>query len=161
MARVLESVGKELLSKSGIPVPKHFVAKDENQALEAAEKIGYPVVVKALVTVGKRGRAGAVKFAQNGDEVQAAAKQILSMTVRNFPVQSLLIEEKISIEKELYISVTYDETDQCPVIIASSEGGMDIEEISQNTRTRSFVIPWTCWAGFTGIRPRKSAPGWA
>jgi succinyl-CoA synthetase beta subunit/citryl-CoA synthetase large subunit len=136
MARVLENVGKDLLNKNGIPTPEYVVVEDELQAMEAAEDLGYPIVVKALVTVGKRGKAGAVKFAENAEEVKAAAKSILNMTVRNFPVEKLLIEQKLEIEKELYISVAYDEINQAPVIIASSEGGVDIEEIAEKSPDR-------------------------
>ena len=131
MARVLENVGKDLLKKSGIPTPRYVVVEDGLQAKKAAEELGYPIVVKALVTVGKRDKAGAVKFAANAEEVEAAAKSILNMTVRNFPVEKLLIEQKLDIEKELYISVAYDEIKQAPIIIASSEGGVDIEEIAE------------------------------
>jgi len=131
MARVLESIGKELLKKSGIPVPEFRTAKNEKEALAAAEELGYPVVVKALVAVGKKGKAGAIKFANNGEEVQSQAKEILSMTVRNFPVDALLIEKKLDIVSELYLSVTYNDNTRSPLIIASSEGGIDIEEISR------------------------------
>ena len=131
MARVLENTGKELLRKAGIPTPDFLVARDVKEAKNAADEIGYPVVIKALVTVGKRGKAGAVKFAENPRETEKIAQEILSMTVRNFPVERLLIEKKLDIAQELYVSITFDSTKRAPVIIASSAGGIDIEEIAK------------------------------
>ncbi|MCF8053019.1 MAG: acetate--CoA ligase family protein [Desulfobacterales bacterium] len=132
MARVLENVAKEILKANGIATPAFAVAKTPQEAQEAANRIGYPVVVKALVTVGKRGKTGAVKFADDAREVQAHAQTILGMTVRNFPVEALLIESKLAITRELYFSVTYDATRRMPVIIVSAEGGVDIEEIAES-----------------------------
>ena len=132
MARVLESIGKELLRKNGVPAPEFSVATSPEEARAAAEKIGFPVVIKALITVGKRGKAGAVKFADSPEEAEKIAREILSMTVRNFPVDKLLVEEKLDIVQELYLSLTYDATHMAPVIIASSEGGVDIEEIARS-----------------------------
>jgi succinyl-CoA synthetase beta subunit/citryl-CoA synthetase large subunit len=130
MARVLENIGKELLKKNRIPVPEFAVVDTWEEACTAAEKIGYPVAIKALVTVGKRGKAGAVKFAANRGECEKAAREILKMKVRNFPVERLLVEKKLNIGQELYFSITYDSAWKMPVVIASSEGGVDIEEIA-------------------------------
>jgi succinyl-CoA synthetase beta subunit len=132
MARVLENVGKELLKKNRIPTPDFRVAKTAKEACKAADEIGYPVVIKALVAVGKRGKAGAVKFADNAGEVEKIAQEILSMTVRNFPVEHLLVEKKLDISQELYVSITFDASQGMPVIIASSAGGVDIEEIAKD-----------------------------
>lgn len=131
MARVLENIGKELLGRNEIPTPEFRVANDVKEAVSAADQLGYPVVIKALVTVGKRGKAGGVKFAGNSEEVKKIANEILSMTVRNFPVERLLVEKKLEISRELYVSITFDSSKMMPVIIASNEGGMDIEEIAR------------------------------
>lgn len=132
MARVLENVGKELLKKNRIPTPDFRVAQNAKEACKAADEIGYPVVIKALVAVGKRGKAGAVKFAENAGEAEKIAQEILSMTVRNFPVEQLLVEKKLDISQELYVSITFDAAQGMPVIIASSAGGVDIEEIAKD-----------------------------
>jgi succinyl-CoA synthetase beta subunit len=129
MSRVLENVSKEILKEEGIAVPEFFVVSNEGEARKVADKLGYPVMIKALVPVGKRGKAGAVKSAENGEEVEKIAKEILSMTVRNFPVERLLVERKLNIAQELYVSITFDPSKQMPVIIASTAGGIDIEEI--------------------------------
>lgn len=131
MARVLENVGKELLRENGVPTPDFLVASNSEEARSAAEKIGCPVVIKALVTAGKRGKAGAVKFAEDPDEAAKIAEEILGMTVRNFPVERLLVEKRLDISQELYVSITYDSSEMAPIIIASSAGGIDIEEIAQ------------------------------
>jgi succinyl-CoA synthetase beta subunit len=128
MARVLESIGKEILKKNGISVPEFLVANNVNEAVEAAEKIGYPLVMKALVAVGRRGKAGAVKFAKNIREANEIATEILSMTVHHFPVERLLVEKKVDIAQELYVSITFDSSATMPMMIVSSAGGVDIEE---------------------------------
>jgi succinyl-CoA synthetase beta subunit/citryl-CoA synthetase large subunit len=129
MARVLENVGKDLLKENGVPTPEFMVAATSEEARSAAQKIGCPVVIKALVTAGKRGKAGAVKFAGNPDEAAKTAEEILAMTVYNFPVKRLLVERKLDISQELYVSITYDPVQMGPVIIASTAGGIGIEEI--------------------------------
>jgi len=131
MARVLENIGKELLRKNRIPTPEFLVVTDAEEARKAADELGYPVVIKALVTAGKRGKAGAVKFAENSEEAEKIAKEILSMTVHNFPVERLLVEKKLDISQELYVSITFDSSKMMPIVIASSAGGIDIEEIAR------------------------------
>ena len=131
MSRVLENVSKEILKEEGIGVPDFSVVSNEREARKAGDELGYPVMVKALVPVGKRGKAGAVKSAENGEEVERLAKEILSMTVRNFPVERLLVEKKLRVAQELYVSITFDPSQQMPVIIASTAGGIDIEEIAR------------------------------
>jgi succinyl-CoA synthetase beta subunit len=131
MSRVLENVSKEILKEEGIAVPEFFVVSNEGEARKVADKLGYPVMIKALVPVGKRGKAGAVKSAENGVEAEKIAQEILSMTVRNFPVERLLLEKKLNIIQELYVSIAFDPSKQMPVIIASTAGGIDIEEIAR------------------------------
>jgi succinyl-CoA synthetase beta subunit/citryl-CoA synthetase large subunit len=141
MARVLENIGKELLKKNGIPVPEFQVAESPALAREAADQIGYPVVVKALVPMGKRGKAGAVKFASSGEEAEEAAGELFGMTVHNFPVESVLVEKKIAIAQEIYTSITFDNTGKSLVLIASSEGGMDIEEVAARSPDKVIKHP--------------------
>jgi len=87
---------------------------------------------KSDFPLSSRHKAGAVKFADSPEEAEKIAREILSMTVRNFPVDKLLVEKKLDIVQELYVSMTYDATHMAPVIIASSEGGVDIEEIARS-----------------------------
>jgi len=113
-----------------VPTPEFIVAATSEEALSAAQKIGCPVVIKALVTAGKRGKAGAVKFAESPDAAAKTAEAILAMTVYNFPVKRVLVERKLDISKELYVSITYDPVQMAPIIITSTAGGIDIEEIA-------------------------------
>lgn len=132
MSRVLENIGKELLRKNGIATPDFSVVNDGKEARRAADELGYPVVIKALVPVGKRDKAGGIKFAENPAEAEQIATEILSMMVQNFPVERLLVEKKLEISHELYISITFDSSKMMPIVIASSAGGIDIEEIARS-----------------------------
>ncbi|MFH1351868.1 MAG: ATP-grasp domain-containing protein [Pseudomonadota bacterium] len=158
MARVLESIGKELLKKNRIPIPDFSVVNDPIEARKAADDLGYPVVIKALVTVGKRGKAGAVKFAENAGEAEKVAKEILKMTVRNFPVEKLLVEKKLEISQELYVSITFDSSKRMPVIIASSAGGMEIEEIAETEPDKIMKYHVNM---IEGLHPYKAKEIWS
>ncbi|WP_206813037.1 succinate--CoA ligase subunit beta [Paradesulfitobacterium ferrireducens] len=131
MGKILENFSKQLIAEYGVAVPKSAVAHTPEEAREKGEKLGFPVVLKALVPVGKRGKAGAIKFAQSGEEAESLARELLSVTVRHFPVEKVLVEEKIAIAQEWYLSITVDKGKQAPVIIASLEGGVDVEELSR------------------------------
>jgi len=131
LARLLENQSKDLLQKAGIPLPRYGVAASPAEAAALAEEIGLPVVLKALIPVGKRGKAGAIKFADTAEEVAARAAELLGMKVSHYPVQSLLVEQKIDIAQELYLSITFDKVRQLPVIIATASGGIDVEELSR------------------------------
>ncbi|MFH1351396.1 MAG: ATP-grasp domain-containing protein [Pseudomonadota bacterium] len=155
MARVLESIGKELLKKNRVPVPEFAVAESVEEARKSADLIGYPVVIKALVTKGKRGKAGAVKFAENSEEAEKAADDILKMRVGYFPVERLLVEKKLDIAQELYVSITTDSTKKMPVIIASSEGGVDIEEIAEKYPDKIIKTYVNILEGFHQYRAKE------
>ncbi len=133
MAKILENIGKEILKANGVPTTDFRVANNVIETINAADEIGYPVVIKALVAVGKRGKAGGVKIAKNSTEAEQIANDILSMTVHNFPVTRLLVEQKLSILKELYVSITFDSSERVPVVIASRSGGVDIEEVAKRS----------------------------
>lgn len=128
MARILEHDVKKLLRLSGVPVPKGEAARSPAAAREAAHAIGVPVVVKALVPTGKRGKAGGVKFAFSPPEAAEQAGVLLQMTVRDYPVEAVLVEEKLEIQQELYLSFVFDTRSRGPVILVSALGGVDIEE---------------------------------
>ncbi len=131
MGKILENFSKQVIAEYGVAVPKSAVAHTPEEAREKGEKLGFPVVLKALVPVGKRGKAGAIKFAHNGEEAESLTRELLGMTVRHFPVEKVLVEEKIAIAQEWYLSITVDKGKQAPVIIASLEGGVDVEELSR------------------------------
>lgn len=131
MGKLLENFSKKIIADAGVLVPKNAVARGPEEAVEKADEFGYPVVLKALVPVGKRGKAGAIKFARNAEEAASYTRELLGMTVRHFPVDKVLVEEKIAIAQEWYLSITVDKGSQAPVIIASLDGGVDVEELSR------------------------------
>jgi len=152
--KIHEYQGKEILRKFGVPVPRGIAAFTVQEAVEAAQKLGGPVwVVKAQIHAGGRGKGGGVKLARSIDEVKALAGEILGMqlvTHQTGPagqkVRRLLIEDGADIKKEYYVSVVTDRATQQVALMASSEGGMDIEEVAHATPEKIlkvFVDPAT------------------
>lgn len=131
MGRLLENQSLSILEQNGLPVPRHQVAASPREAWACAEELGMPVVVKALIPVGKRGKAGAVKFAGTPAEAAEAARSLLGTTVRHFPVEKVLVEERLDTDHELFVTITIDKGIHRPVVLLSSAGGMDIEEIAK------------------------------
>ncbi len=127
-----EYAAKPLLAASGIKVPLSVLAYDPDAAAEAAEKLG-GCVVKAQVPTGKRGKAGGIKLADTVDEARAHAEAILGMTIGTHTVEKVLVEEKSDIRHEYYAAVLNDPVTKGPMVMFSTEGGMDIEEIAAET----------------------------
>ncbi|MFH1372984.1 MAG: succinate--CoA ligase subunit beta [bacterium] len=126
--RLYEFEGKELFKKSRIPVPDSRLVTDKNEAVSAANEIGLPVVLKSQVLTGGRSKAGGIRVVTAGDEVAEVATELLQLTIKGFPVESLLVEPKLDIKQEYYVGVTIDRAAYKLVVIASGEGGVDIEE---------------------------------
>ena len=165
--KIHEYQGKEILRQFGVPVPRGIPAFTVQEAVEAAQKLGGPVwVVKAQIHAGGRGKGGGVKVAKTIDDVKALAGQILGMqlvTHQTGPegqkVRRLYIEEGADIQKEYYLSVVTDRETQKVAFIASSEGGMDIEEVAHSTPEKIikvFVDPLT---GMTAAQGQELARG--
>jgi succinyl-CoA synthetase beta subunit len=139
--KIHEYQGKEIFRKYGVPTPRGFPAFSVDEAVEAAKKLGGSVwVVKAQIHAGGRGKGGGVKVAKSLDEVRERAKQILGMQLithqtgpQGQKVRRLLVEEGADIKKELYVGMLVDRGTQKVVLMASSEGGMDIEEVAAKT----------------------------
>jgi succinyl-CoA synthetase beta subunit len=139
--KIHEYQGKEVFRKYGVPTPRGFPAFSVDEAVEAAKKLGGNVwVVKAQIHAGGRGKGGGVKLARSFDEVRDRAKEILGMQLvthqtgpQGQKVRRLLIEEGADIKKELYVGMVVDRGTQKVVLMASSEGGMDIEEVAAKT----------------------------
>src|SRR6266511_2062321 len=125
-----EYQSKTIFSKYGIPIPKGRVAATAEEAKHIAEELGGRVVIKSQVLVGGRGQAGGVKVAKNPDEAGEFAGQILAMHIKGLPVRKVLVDEAAAIEHEIYFSITNDRAAKKPVMIASAEGGVDIEEVA-------------------------------
>jgi succinyl-CoA synthetase beta subunit len=139
--KIHEYQGKQIFREYGMPTPRGFPAMSVDEAVEAAKKLGGKVwVVKAQIHAGGRGKGGGVKVAKSIDEVRARAKEILGMQLKTHQtgpegqkVRRLLIEEGADIKKEMYAGMVVDRGAQKVVLMASSEGGMDIEEVAAKT----------------------------
>ena len=139
--KIHEYQGKQIFREYGMPTPRGFPAMSVDEALEAAKKLGGPVwVVKAQIHAGGRGKGGGVKLARSLDEVRTLSKKILGMQLKTHQtgpegqkVRRLLIEEGADIRKELYVGMVVDRGTQRVVLMASSEGGMDIEQVAAST----------------------------
>jgi succinyl-CoA synthetase beta subunit len=127
---LLEYQGKQLFAQYGIPVSPGRAVFTVEQAVEAADEIGYPVVVKAQVHVGGRGKAGGIKVAADADEVRAHAVNILGMDIKGHVVETLWIERASDIAEEYYASFTLDRSAKLHLGLLSARGGIDIEEVA-------------------------------
>ncbi len=158
MARLLEDTAKEILREYQIAVPRFAVATTAEEAAAVAAGIGGPVVVKALVPVGKRGKAGAVKFGDSPEEAGSAAADLLGRTVRHYPVEKVLVEEKVAIARELYLSITFDASAKLPVILLSAYGGVDVEELVGVHRDKLYSVHVD---PFTGLAEYQAREAWS
>jgi succinyl-CoA synthetase beta subunit len=165
--KIHEYQGKELLRGFGVPVPRGYPAFTVQEAIESAQKLGGPVwVVKAQIHAGGRGKGGGVKLARSMDDLKALAGQILGMQLKTHQtgpqgqkVRRLLIEEGADIKKEYYVAALTDRATQKVAMMASSEGGMDIEEVAHATPEKIikvFVDPAT---GLTDAQAKELADG--
>ena len=159
--KVHEHQAKEIFRKYGLPVPEGYPAFTVEEAVEAAQQIGrFPVVVKAQIHAGGRGKAGGVKLAHNLDEVQQYAAELLGKTLVTFqtgpeglPVSRVYIEEGTNIDKEYYVAITLDRSKSKLIIMASAEGGMEIEEVA--AKNPEAIITEVI-DPFLGLRPYQA-----
>jgi succinyl-CoA synthetase beta subunit len=131
--RLHEFEAADIFEAMGIPVPRRRVAETVEEALHVAGEIGYPVMLKAQVLMGGRGLAGGIKAVSNQEELEEKAEALLGSEMNGFPVQKILVTEKAEISKELYVGITVDGYSGRPVLVASSEGGVQIEETARRT----------------------------
>ncbi|WP_312450919.1 ADP-forming succinate--CoA ligase subunit beta [Comamonas sp.] len=165
--KIHEYQGKEILRQFGVPVPRGIPAFTVQEAVEAAQKLGGPVwVVKAQIHAGGRGKGGGVKVAKTIDDVKALSEQILGMqlvTHQTGPegqkVRRLYIEDGADIQQEYYLSAVTDRGTQKVAFIASSEGGMDIEEVAHSTPEKIITVLVDPIAGFTHANGEELAKG--
>jgi succinyl-CoA synthetase beta subunit len=125
-----EYQGKELFRQHGIPVSEGRLATDPGEARTAAEELGLPVVVKAQVLTGGRGKAGGIKLASSADEAEACAREILGMDIRGHVATRLWVERASDIAREYYLSLTFDRSAKKPLFMFTMQGGIDIEEVA-------------------------------
>jgi succinyl-CoA synthetase beta subunit len=152
---LLEYQGKQLFARHGVPVPEGKPATTVDEAVAAADAIGYPCVVKAQVLIGGRGKAGGIKVAQNADEAREHATAIIGMDIKGHTVNEVWIEEASDIAEEYYASIVFDRSAKAPLFLLSTQGGMDIEEVAESDPTaiaRLHVDPLLGFQAFHGRR---------
>lgn len=135
-----EYQAKRLFAEHGVPIPNGDVATTPVEAREIAKELGGKVVVKSQVLIGGRGKAGGIKLVNSPDEAETAARQILGMDIKGFQVNKVLIDEQSpgGIDQEIYLAVLIDRAKRRPMVMASAEGGMDIEEVNERTPEKIF-----------------------
>lgn len=135
-----EYQSKLIFAEFGIPIPRGRVASTALEAKQIAEELGGRTVVKSQVLVGGRGKAGGIRLAKTSSEAEDLATKILSMEIKELPVRKVLIDEAVNIEKEIYLGITSDRAARKPVMMASSEGGIDIEEVAKETPDKIIKV---------------------
>jgi succinyl-CoA synthetase beta subunit len=161
--KIHEHQAKEVFSKFAIPVPRGAVARDAEEAGKSAEQIGGSRwVVKAQIHAGGRGKGGGVRIAETPEAVAETAGEMLGMTLvtpqtgpQGRRVNKVLVEEGLGIKQEFYVGAAVDRARQCPVLIASAEGGMGIEELAARVWPGDGRGP--CEGGCRDLRPASQA----
>ncbi|MCS6907837.1 MAG: ADP-forming succinate--CoA ligase subunit beta [Anaerolineales bacterium] len=154
-----EYQSKQIFSRYGIPIPRGKVASTAQEARQIAEELGVMVVVKAQVLVGGRGKAGGIRLAKDPIEAEEIAAKILAMQIKDLPVRKVLIDEAASIHSEIYLGITNDRAARRPVIMASSAGGVDIEEVARTTPERIIKVHIDPLLGLRDYQARDLAAG--
>ena len=154
---LLEYQGKQLFRKHGVPTPEGRPAASVEEAVEAAEALGYPVVVKAQVLIGGRGKAGGIKLAKDRGEAEEHAKAILGMDIRGFTVHELYIEKASDIAEEYYAAILLDRTAKKPLAMLSRMGGMDVEEVAEKDPDALVRVHIDPLIGFSDFHARRLA----
>ncbi len=152
---LLEYQGKQLFARHGVPVPEGAPASSVEDAVKRALELGFPCVVKAQVQIGGRGKAGGIKVANSVEEAEEHAKAILGMDIRGHTVHELWIEQASDIAAEYYASIVFDRSAKAPLVMLSTKGGMDIEEVAEEDPgaiARLHVDPLLGFQDFHGRR---------
>ncbi len=141
-----EYMGKDLFRQYGIPVPNGYVV----EKAEELKNFSNPVAVKSQILLGGRGKSGGIKFARSGEDLKAFTSQLLGSKIRDLAVTKVLIEDMISIEKEYYVSVALNRAERRPVIIASAQGGVEIESVPEDKIIKRLVDPLLGYSDYIG-----------
>jgi succinyl-CoA synthetase beta subunit len=148
--KIHEYQAKDILARYGIPVQPGRVAYTPDEAAAIARDLGEPVVVKAQVYVGGRGKAGGIQFGDTPEQARAAAARVIGMDIKGLTVEKVLVTSRIDIKEEYYLGIILDRKTQAPVVMVSTAGGIDIEEVAANTPEKiiqqSIDMRW-------GLRP--------
>ena len=156
MVKLAEWQGKEIFRRYGVPLPTGTVVRSADEALAAVRsgKVPLPCVVKAQVLAGGRGKGGAVRFADTPEAAATATREILGLEFKGEKVREVLLEEKLPISRELYVSITLDRSARLPLLMSCGQGGVEIEAVPEEAITFQHVHPF---AGLSGYERRKAA----
>jgi succinyl-CoA synthetase beta subunit len=154
---LLEYQGKQLFRRHGVPVPEGQYAASVEDAVDAAEQLGYPVVIKAQVQIGGRGKAGGIKLAKDPDEAELHADAILGMDIRGFTVHEMYVEKASSIAEEHYAAIVFDRSAKKPMAMLSRMGGMDVEEVAERDPEAMRMLHVDPLIGFQEFHGRRLA----
>ncbi|HWF33834.1 MAG TPA: ADP-forming succinate--CoA ligase subunit beta [Solirubrobacteraceae bacterium] len=154
---LLEYQGKQLFARHGIPVSPGKPARTVEQAVAAADEIGYPCVVKAQVQIGGRGKAGGIKIAEDREQAREHAEAILGMDIRGLTVHEVWIELASDIASEYYASVVFDRSAKAPLVMLSTKGGMDIEAVAEEDPDAIAMLHVDPLVGFQSFHGRRLA----
>jgi succinyl-CoA synthetase beta subunit len=154
-----EYQSKQIFSRYGIPIPKGRVAATAQEAEQIAEELGGRVVIKSQVLVGGRGKAGGIRLAKNPDDAEELATQILAMDIKGLPVRKVLVDEAAQIDKEIYLGITNDRAARKPVMMSSSAGGVEIEEVARKSPEKIIKVHIDPLLGLRDYQARDIAAG--
>jgi succinyl-CoA synthetase beta subunit len=154
---LLEYQGKQLFARHGVPVPEGAPADSVDDAVQRARELGFPCVVKAQVQIGGRGKAGGIKVANSVEEAEEHAKAILGMDIRGHTVHELWIEQASDIASEYYASIVFDRSAKAPLVMLSTKGGMDIEEVADSDPDAIARLHVDSLLGFQDFHGRRLA----
>ncbi len=154
-----EYQSKRIFAQYGVPIPDGDVATTAEEAQAIAERLGGPVVVKSQVLVGGRGKAGGIKLARTPDEAGPLAAQILALEIKGLPVRKVLVDQAADIRQEIYLGIVIDRAAARPVLMASSEGGVEIEEVARVNPEAIKKVHIDPFIGLRGYQTRWLAKG--
>jgi succinyl-CoA synthetase beta subunit len=154
-----EYQSKQLFARHGVPIPSGDVVGTPSEAREVAKELGGPVVVKSQVLVGGRGKAGGIRLAQDPDQAEIFAREILGIEIKGLPVRKVLIDEAADIVKEIYLGIVVDRGTRRATMMASSEGGVDIEEVARIKPEAIKKVTIDPFLGLRGYQTLKLAKG--
>ncbi len=157
--KLQEYQSKRVFAKYGVPIPKGEVATTPEEVRAIAQNFGKPVVVKSQVLVGGRGKAGGVKLAKDPNEAEEVARQILGMKIKGLTVKKVLVDEAADIKNEIYLGAVIDRNNQRVVMMASSEGGVEIEEVARVSPEKIIKVAVNPFLGLQGFQARQLAFG--
>src|ERR671918_1447088 len=152
-----EYQGKQLFRKHGVPTPEGRHAASVGEAVAAAEELGYPVVVKAQVQMGGRGKAGGIKLAADRADAEQHAQAILGMDIRGLTVHELYVEKASNIAEEYYAAIVFDRGEKKPMAMLSRMGGMDVEEVAETDPEAMRMLHVDPLIGFQDFHGRRLA----